>query len=54
MNNIGDVYHKKGELDKALEMYNKCWEGRKATLGETHRDTLSTMNNINIVKSKTK
>ena len=36
------VYCKKGDYDKALEMFKKCYEGQKSVLGEEHPATLRT------------
>ena len=46
INNMANVYDDKGDYDKALEMYEKCLEGRMKALGEAHPSTLSTIDNM--------
>ena len=53
-NNIGNVYRKLGDYDKALEYHNKALEIKKAVLGEKHRDTADSYNNIGNVYSELK
>ena len=45
-NNIGNVYHKLGDYDKALEYHNKALEIKKDVLGEDHPNTAHSYNNI--------
>ena len=52
-NNIGQVWNKKGEYDKALEYYEKCLAIELKTLGGEHPDVASSYYNIgNIWNSK--
>ena len=37
-NNIGNLYQDKGDLEKALECYNKSLSVRLNSLGENHPD----------------
>lgn len=48
-NNIGTVYWKKGEYDKALEFYGKALEISEALPETEHNDTATTYNNIGTV-----
>ncbi|MEE0895017.1 MAG: tetratricopeptide repeat protein [Bacteroidales bacterium] len=50
-NNIGIVYHKLGDFDKALEYHFKALKIRKEVLGENHSDTAMSYDNIGIVYS---
>jgi len=49
LNNLGTVYHKMKDYEKALEYYERALKGREKTLGKTHPDTLNTVGNIAIV-----
>jgi len=46
------VFHKQGELEKALEWYQRALDGKEKTLGKDHPSTLSTVNNMAIVFHK--
>lgn len=48
-NNIGIVYRKLGDYDKALEYHNKALEIQKAVFGENHPYTASSYVNIGAV-----
>ena len=48
LNNIGLLYHKKGEYDKALENYDECLRIKRESLGEAHPSYASTLNNIGV------
>ena len=52
--NIAGVYESKGELDKALELYNKALLVRIKLLGEEHPSTINTKNRISEIQSKQK
>ena len=39
------AFHDEGKFDEAEEFYKRVLESRKQVLGESHLDTLSTMNN---------
>ena len=45
-NNIGQVWNKKGEYDKALEYYEKCLAIFLKTLGGEHPDVATSYFNI--------
>ena len=47
-NNIGVVFNRLGDYDKALIYKNKALEIRKEILGEKHADTASSYNNIGV------
>lgn len=48
-NEIGVVYNKKGDYDKALEYSKKALEIREKSLGTEHPDTATSYNNIGAV-----
>ena len=46
MNNLANAFSDKGDLDKAIEIYENTLALRKQVLGDTHPDTLTSMNNL--------
>ncbi|GMH60046.1 hypothetical protein TL16_g02958 [Triparma laevis f. inornata] len=40
------MLHTNGEFGKAIKIYEKCLAGRTKVLGEDHRQTLDTLNNL--------
>jgi tetratricopeptide (TPR) repeat protein len=46
VNNLGIVYHKLKDYEKALEYYERPLKGKEKMLGKTHPSTLSTVMNI--------
>ena len=48
-NNVGNVYADKGEIDKALEYYNKSLTIRLNTLGDNHPSTADTLYNMGLL-----
>ena len=50
-NNLGLVYWKLGEYQKAIEYYDKALQIWKDKLGENHPNTKIVMDNIRIAKS---
>jgi len=51
-NNLGAVYLKQGDLDRALPCFKKALDGRRKLLGGLHRKTLRALNNIGSVYLK--
>jgi tetratricopeptide (TPR) repeat protein len=49
-NNIGSLWEKKGEYDKALEFYQKCLDIELKTLGAEHPYVAESINYIALVK----
>ncbi len=47
--NIGIVYHCKGDYDTALKNYNKALAIRQQVLGENHPSTAASYNNIGVI-----
>jgi tetratricopeptide (TPR) repeat protein len=45
-NNIGSLYNRKGEHNRALECFKKSLQIRLKSVGENHPDTANTYNNI--------
>ena len=45
------LYHQQGNYDKAERIYSECIERRKNSLGDSHPDTLLSMNNLGKVYS---
>ena len=48
-NNIGLIFHNRGEYDNALEYYFKAFDIRKNILGEGHSNTADSYHNIGVV-----
>ena len=48
-NNIGVVYHRMGELEKAKNYYLRAMEIRKKQLGSNHAHVATSYNNIGVV-----
>jgi nephrocystin-3 len=46
LNNVGSIFDRKGEYDKALEYYFKSLEIKKVVLGKMHPGYASSLNNI--------
>jgi tetratricopeptide (TPR) repeat protein len=52
-NNLGSLFHSKGEIGKAAEYYMKCLEIWKAVLPSNHPDLAAVYNNLgNLFKDK--
>jgi tetratricopeptide (TPR) repeat protein len=49
LNNIGSVYYSKGDYNKALENYNKCFEINTKIKGADSIDVAGTLSNIGSV-----
>ena len=49
-NELGLIYRQEGLIEDAHRLYQEAWEGRKAELGETHPDTLTSLNNLGILE----
>jgi len=46
MNNLAGAYKAKGQLDKAVPLYEQALEMKKAKLGADHPDTLKLMSEV--------
>ena len=46
MNALAELFHNKGEYDRALPLYEECLAKRKRVLGDEHPDTLISLNNL--------
>jgi hypothetical protein len=46
MNNLAVLYDKQGKFDEAEQLHMECLEKRRATLGDTHADTLWSVNKL--------
>lgn len=49
MNNLGNLYHNKGEYDKALECYLESIKLKLKDIGEDHFDIATTYSNIGLI-----
>ena len=47
LSNMGRLLKDMGELDAARPLYEEALAGRRATLGDTHPDTLTSINHMN-------
>ena len=45
-NDLGSLVWLKGQYEEAKVLYLAALEGRRRVLGEEHKDTLATLNNI--------
>ena len=52
MNNLAAAYSSQGKYRDAEVLYKQCLDKRKVVLGETHPETLRTMNNLAATTSK--
>ena len=43
---LGNLLHQSGQLERAVVLKEKIWEGSKHVLGEDHRDSLTSMSNL--------
>eukprot|EP00519_Triparma_laevis_P014727 CAMPEP_0182492236 /NCGR_PEP_ID=MMETSP1321-20130603/1439_1 /TAXON_ID=91990 /ORGANISM="Bolidomonas sp., Strain RCC1657" /LENGTH=80 /DNA_ID=CAMNT_0024694675 /DNA_START=6 /DNA_END=245 /DNA_ORIENTATION=- len=46
LNTLGNQLRKNGELEEARKVLERCLVGREKVLGEDHKDTLGTVNNL--------
>ena len=49
MNALANLFHSKGEYDRALPLYEECLAKRKRVLGDDHPDTLMSLNNLAVL-----
>ena len=52
VNNLGDLYHDHGKLDKAEEMYVRALAGKEQELGLNHTSTLNMVHNLGFLYRK--